>query len=217
MNKKLLKTITYSTIIAICLIAVSLLAFFSHSGAFAIDRFMINKMQAIQSKGLTGIFAFITSFGSVYSFILLTALILIMVKDKKIGVVLGLDFVVAALATVYIKFTVRRPRPIGVALIEETGFSFLSAHAMISMAFYGLAIFLILKYVKNKPLKILFSSSLGLFIIAIGISRVYLGVHYFTDIIAGFCMGLVVCLIFTLTYDYIYLKKPYIRKKNDKN
>ena len=53
-----------------------------------------------------------------------------------------------------VKHIVQRPRPEGIALIEETGFSFPSAHTMGSVVFYGFLVFLIWKYFKNKPLKI---------------------------------------------------------------
>ncbi len=60
---------------------------------------------------------------------------------------------------------------------------------MISFTFYGLLIYLVWKNVKTKWLRITLSIMLGLLIFVIGVSRVYLRVHYASDVLAGFCVG----------------------------
>lgn len=67
---------------------------------------------------------------------------------------------------------------------------------MISMAFYGYLIYLIYKYVKNKYLKWALITILGMLIISIGISRIYLGVHYTSDVLAGFLISISYLIIF---------------------
>ena len=81
---------------------------------------------------------------------------------------------------------------------------------MISFAFYGFLIYLIHKNVNNKKLKIIFNVFLSILILAIGISRVYLGVHYITDVIAGFMFALIYLILFI---NFIYKKDLFKLKK----
>ena len=67
---------------------------------------------------------------------------------------------------------------------------------MVSMAFYGLLIYIIYRLVKNKTLRNILIFINVIIIILIGISRVYLGVHFMTDIIAGYCMSIIYLLLF---------------------
>lgn len=90
-----------------------------------------------------------------------------------------------------------RERPSVPLLFEAKGLSFPSGHALMSVTFYGLLIYMIFKSVKNKPLKWTLISLLVLLIMIIGTSRVYLRVHYATDVIAGYCIGFL-WLVFTV-------------------
>lgn len=102
-----------------------------------------------------------------------------------------------------LKNIVERPRPIGYRLIDETGYSFPSGHSMISTAFYGLIIYLIWKNVRNTKLKYISCILLALLILLIGISRIYLGVHYASDVIGGFTISIAYLIIFTSTFKTI--------------
>jgi membrane-associated phospholipid phosphatase len=90
-----------------------------------------------------------------------------------------------------------RERPTVPLLFEAKGLSFPSGHALMSVTFYGLLIYMIFKTVKNPALKWTLISLLILLIIIIGSSRVYLRVHYATDVIAGYCIGFL-WLVFTV-------------------
>ncbi|MCU7552079.1 phosphatase PAP2 family protein [Chitinophagaceae bacterium LB-8] len=82
-----------------------------------------------------------------------------------------------------------RERPLTPLLEEAKGMSFPSGHALMSVTFYGLLIYIIWQSVKNKKLRLALTFALILLILLIGFSRIYLRVHYTTDVIAGFCMG----------------------------
>lgn len=82
-----------------------------------------------------------------------------------------------------------RPRPLE-PVVQATGLSFPSGHAMIAASFYGLLIYLVSKNIAHPVLRYMLIGGLTLFILLIGFSRVYLRVHYATDVLAGLLAGL---------------------------
>ena len=96
-----------------------------------------------------------------------------------------------------LKEIVQRPRPEGFRLIAETGYSFPSGHSMVAVAFYGFMIWLIIRYEEDRLQRWIWSLALFFVVIMIGVSRVYLGVHYFSDVVAGYCVAAVWLVVFT--------------------
>ena len=90
-----------------------------------------------------------------------------------------------------LKTIFQRQRPLDPLLHAVPGFSFPSGHAFMAVAFYGLLIWLSAHNVINKWLQRAVNSSLVLLILGIGFSRIYLRVHYATDVIAGLAIGFV--------------------------
>lgn len=88
-----------------------------------------------------------------------------------------------------LKLFFQRPRPLTPLLEAAKGLSFPSGHAMTSVTFYGLMIYLVMRNFKSPVLKTILVSLLVLLIIGIGFSRIYLRVHYASDVIAGFSVG----------------------------
>ena len=152
----------------------------------------------------TPIAKFITNFGGAIFLIILTITLFILIKNKKIGLSIILNLIVITGLNQILKYILQRPRPTEYRLIEETGFSFPSGHSMVSMAFYGYLIYLIYKYVKNKDLKWISIVLLSILICSIGISRIYLGVHYTSDVLGGFLISLSYLIVYTLIVN-IYL------------
>ena len=146
----------------------------------------------------TPIAKFITNFGGAIFLIILTITLFILIKNKKIGLSIILNLIVITGLNQILKYILQRPRPTEHRLIEETGFSFPSGHSMVSMAFYGYLIYLIYKYVKNKDLKWISIVLLSILICSIGISRIYLGVHYTSDVLGGFLISLSYLIVYTL-------------------
>ena len=95
-----------------------------------------------------------------------------------------------------LKHILQRPRPTEFRIIEETGYSFPSGHSMVSMAFYGYLVYLIYKYVKNKYIKWISITLLSILICSIGVSRIYLGVHYTSDVLSGFLISISYLVIY---------------------
>ena len=150
------------------------------------------------SDTLTPILKVITQFGGVILMIVWAIASLVLITNKRIAVSVVSNLVLIALLNNILKLIVRRARPTGFRLVEETGYSFPSGHSMVSMAFYGYLIYMIYKNVKNKKLRWTLMTGFGLLIFMIGMSRIYLGVHYTSDVFAGF--------VFSLGYLVVYIK-----------
>ena len=149
------------------------------------------------SNNFTVFMKIITNFASPYTLIIITILALIFVKNKKIGICIASNLVISASLNFIIKNIVERSRPVENRIIHEIGYSFPSGHSTVSMAFYGLIIYFICKYVKNKKIRNILCTLLIILIVLIGISRIYLGVHFTSDVFAGFVLGIAYLICFT--------------------
>lgn len=150
---------------------------------------------------------FITNFGGIIGLItiaIITFIILILNKRKLMGSLVIINLATAGALNQLLKRIIQRPRPTEYRLIEENGYSFPSGHSMVSAAFYGFFIYLIFKYVKNKHVKCISITLLSILIVLIGTSRIYLGVHYTSDVLAGFLISISYLVIFTsIVNDYL--------------
>ena len=95
------------------------------------------------------------------------------------------------------KWYYQLPRPIGLAWYEEFSYSFPSGHATVAMAFYGFLFYLHLMYLTSARMKYFIFCLALLFILGMGFSRIYLCVHYLSDVLGGFAIGFV-WLIFSI-------------------
>lgn len=191
MSKKTLKKLIFALFILFFLFILSLVLFFEVN-------FVDEKIYGIISHFIndtnTLIFKFFTFLGSTLAIISLCVIAL--VASKKHGFYICLNAVLTVIISQTLKFIVRRGRPIDINIIEETGFSFPSGHSMVSAAFYGLIIYFIYKSNLKKSNKLVFITALTAIILMIGMSRIYLGVHYATDVIAGFSLAIIHLILF---------------------
>lgn len=155
----------------------------------------------------TPIAKFITNFGGAIFLAILTIILFILIKNKKIGVSIFSNLAIITALNQLLKNILQRPRPTEYRIIEETGYSFPSGHSMISMAFYGYLIYLIYKYVKNKYVKWISMALLSLLICSIGISRIYLGVHYTSDVLGGFLISISYLVIYISAVNKFLIEK----------
>lgn len=119
-------------------------------------------------------------------------------KDNKRTICFAGNLVFVAGMNWAIKHVVQRPRPDeSLRLVTEDGYSYPSGHAMVTTAFYGLIIFFVYNNVENKLLRNLICIGLSLLIILIDFSRVYLGVHYVTDVLSGSLISIAYLIVAT--------------------
>ena len=155
----------------------------------------------------TPIAKFVTNFGGAIFLIILAMTLLILIKDKKIRLSILSNLVIITVLNQLLKIILQRPRPTDYRIIEETGYSFPSGHSMISMAFYGYLIYLIYKYVKNKYIKWISIVLLSILICSIGVSRIYLGVHYTSDVLGGFFISISYLIIYISAVNKFLIRK----------
>jgi undecaprenyl-diphosphatase len=151
----------------------------------------------------------VTFFGSGY-FLVSISLILTVIFFKKenysfYAAMINVNLLLGALINACIKYIIQRNRPDFLRLIDIWGYSFPSGHSMASMSFYGFLIYLCCKNYKTRW-KYLIISLLSILILLIGISRIYLGVHYASDVLGGFFLGILWIGIFSSIVDIKYKK-----------
>ena len=155
----------------------------------------------------TPIAKFITNFGGAIFFVVLTIILLVTIKNRKIGLSIFSNLAIITILNQLLKRILQRHRPTEYRIIEETGYSFPSGHSMISMAFYGYLIYLIYRYVKNKYIKWSSIAILSILICAIGVSRIYLGVHYTSDVLGGFFISISYLIIYISAVNKSFIER----------
>mgnify|MGYP005606310867 CR=1 FL=1 len=150
--------------------------------------------ESIQTPWLTKCMLFITDIGGPGS-IALYCLVLVMFMwlHKKYNHIVQfiLTMSVSAFVAVVLKETLKIQRPSG-GLISEVGYSFVSAHTLIATVFLVLLVYSYKDHFKIKFARTFFVVASTLFVLLIGVSRVYLAVHYMTDVLGGLFAGLIV-------------------------
>lgn len=156
--------------------------------------YLISKLT---SNFITDLAKVVTSFASPIILLIVTATLFISIKNKKIKYSIVINLAISVILNFILKNIIQRPRPTDHRLIDEFGYSFPSGHSMVSMAFYGYLMYLILKNIENKYVRIFSAIIIGALIICIGLSRVYLGVHYSSDVVGGFMVALSYLMLYT--------------------
>ena len=164
------------------------------------DEFFYKLITSSMNNTLTTIFKIITFFGSTV-FMIIFALVLfiyfILKKKNIISYLTSSCLIISTILNNVIKIIIRRSRPDVIKLVTETSFSYPSGHTMASVSIYGIIIYLLLNSNINKTVKYISSVGLSLLILLIGISRIYLGAHYMSDIIGAMLVSTIWLFIFT--------------------
>ena len=195
MIKKILK----ENIIYIILI-IFFIMFFSiimktaiHDKVIILDNKVIEIVNSIIHTKLVGIFKVLTFLGDYYVPSIILVLLLILFKNKRIFLFQGCGYALAGIITYLSKIIISRQRPPFALIDIPKSYSFPSGHTLTSIVFYVLLCFILTYHMDSKKRKILLTISF-VFSFLIAISRVYLGVHYFSDVIGGLIIGML-CLL----------------------
>jgi membrane-associated phospholipid phosphatase len=165
------------------------------------DKIVSNFVQQhFSSDGVTAFMKVITYFASkqflIIAFILLFLWCIIFKKDKRLAIEALLIGITGHLINAALKETFQRVRPADPLLDPLRNFSYPSGHASSGIIFYGLLAYLIWQSNIAILSKYILSILLVTFALLIGFSRIYLGMHYASDVAAGFCIGFAWLVIF---------------------
>lgn len=162
----------------------------------SLDNSIYNIIISSKSDVMTMFMTVITMMCNTEFIIVATLLLVLLIKNKKIGGMIASNVVLCSVINTIIKHIFLRPRPVGIKLIEQGGYSFPSGHSMMAVAFYGLLIYIIWNTKWRNVWKIFTTTLLVILILLIGISRIYVGVHFASDVIAGLSISLSYLIIF---------------------
>ena len=163
-----------------------------HENGF--DQNISQVISLLVSPFATRLMEIVTFFGSP-NFLFPAYLVLILYYLFRKKIKLALDITMIGLSSTGVLFLFKdifqRQRPLDPLIRNVTGFSFPSGHSFSSFTFFGLLIFILWKTGLKKAWKILVTIILFLFAATIAFSRVYLRVHYPSDVVAGFCLSII--------------------------
>jgi membrane-associated phospholipid phosphatase len=163
---------------------------------------------SFRNEELTTFLTFITHIGGKGYVVVITLLVLYFVfihRSWKFILQTVTVLLLATLSNIALKQVINRARPSLEHLVEVYTLSYPSGHAMSAMGFYGFLIFLVARFHVAVAWKVVLISLLVFLILAIGVSRIYLGVHYPSDVLAGFIGGLIWVTFCAIVFDVIDL------------
>lgn len=180
------------------------------SGSFlALDTGVASFLFTFRSLELSAVFSGLTLLGSwqIIGSLAVFLSVFFMSHKKRIYILLLWITIIGSEAGVFWwKLLFHRPRP-GLAYSLENSFSFPSGHSALAMAFYGFMVYIIWREAKKRRYKITVALVGSLLILAIGFSRLYLGEHFLSDVLAGWLLGLG-WLIIGIGSEQFIRKKP---------
>ncbi|MCM3769272.1 MULTISPECIES: phosphatase PAP2 family protein [Priestia] len=205
------RTTKYSLFI-VSLLAFFLLILFTFNTPWVkqLDFNVLHTIEGWRTDTLTSIIIFITTVGSWYVTAPIWFAVMVFLLYKRKGLLalyMTLVFWGVRALNWGLKEIFARPRPDWSQVVPASHYSFPSGHAMNSMAFYSGLLLLIWMYTRSRAIKTAATCVIAILILLIGFSRLYLGVHFLTDILAGYCLGLAWSLGIYLLSKRIYKKK----------
>lgn len=173
------------------------------------DTSITNYVISYRSPALTEYFKFVTNVGDVNGYLIVLGLFVVfswrVLKSWKYVLQAAIVLALATVSNMVLKRFIDRARPGIEHLVSVETLSYPSGHAMSAMAFFGFLIYLISKLNINKVLKYFLILLFAFLILSIGISRIYLGVHFPSDIAGGFIAGFIWVVFCVLVFDLIQL------------
>ncbi|MEX0967582.1 MAG: phosphatase PAP2 family protein [Bacteroidia bacterium] len=182
-----------------------------------VDEAIFEYVWSFRSDGLTLFMTIITWLGGPLGYLLIMAglgsYLYFVHAHWRYTIQVFVVLLLAGLVNIILKEWIDRPRPAGDHLVEVFSLSYPSGHAMSAMSFYGFLIYIAFTNLTHSWSRYLLSASLVILIFLVGLSRVYLGVHFPSDVAAGFLAGLFWVALCILIFNLITI----YRRQRHKN
>ncbi|HII94964.1 MAG TPA: phosphatase PAP2 family protein [Candidatus Methanofastidiosum sp.] len=174
------------------LFLVVLLEVLNNGTLVQLDLFLNMAMPQIRTSFFTSLSILIDVIFDLISMIIISILLSVFLLRrycKKFALFFSMTILVDALVLLVLKEIIMRPRPLN-GIISKTDFSFPSGHTADAVVFFGFLTYLIMHKSESRAIKGITISISSFMILLIGFSRIYLNVHWLTDVIGGFALGL---------------------------
>ena len=219
MNKQKARKISVIwTVIAIgCIVIFSAIALnIDSTWISSFDKVVITTVQGLESPLLTQVMLFFTWLGNTPQIVVISVIAMLFLffglKHRKELWLFVISCSGSVMLNILLKATFLRQRPTIHRLIEETGYSFPSGHSMAAFTLYFTIAFLIWRHMPNAISRIITILASTFFIVIIGLSRIYLGVHFPSDVVGAYfisgCWSSVCIMIYQYLQEYKWNPKP---------
>ncbi|SDD94339.1 undecaprenyl-diphosphatase [Pricia antarctica] len=172
-----------------------------------IDTQITEYIISFRTPDRTALFLWLTHVGDLYGYLVIGGIFIfvsaVVFKSWKYIAQITIVLVLATFSNMILKRFIDRARPDIEHLVSVETLSYPSGHAMSAMAFYGFLIYLIYSFKLNHALKVLAITLLIFLILGIGVSRIYLGVHFPSDIAGGFIAGFIWVVFCSVAFNLI--------------
>lgn len=185
-------------IMLVCLAGFAVIAWFvATKDVLEFDTAVRQWVYSIRSSALTPVLRSITYMGNWQTITALCILLLVIPKTRvRYGIPVSSSALFITVFNKGVKQIFQRPRPdASLHLIHEGGYSFTSGHSITSMVVFGLLIYLVRKYAEDEKRANILTVFLAIPWICIGPSRIYMGVHYPTDVLGGWFLGAALLMV----------------------
>ncbi|MEO7264222.1 MAG: phosphatase PAP2 family protein [Ferruginibacter sp.] len=197
-KKQVLNT-SLSVVLLIVLFSICLVGLFAlvdmvfEDKSYAFDNRIFAGIDSFHNSQNTSLMQVITFFGSQYFLlpanILLVIIVFLKEKNKWTAVKIAAIAISSTAIMFLLKSILQRQRPEVPLVVKAHGYSFPSGHTFTSLCFFGMLIYIVYKKINNSILKWMLNGLMILLVLLIGFSRIYLKLHYASDVIAGLCLG----------------------------
>ena len=183
-----------SIICFICFLLVTALVVTNNTVSF--DDFIYNSVFGLRNDFFDMFFKSITFFANVIPVIVISLIICFFIRKNICYIImLASNLVLSVGFNQVLKHIICRARPDHLRLVTENGFSYPSGHSMISVFLYGTLMYMLINKTDNKKLKVFYAIIFPIFIFLIGLSRIYVGVHYPSDVLGGFLLSISIIVL----------------------
>lgn len=170
-----------------------------------IDSWLNNNIKSLWNPSLNNIAIFITNIAKPTNILIYSTVLLIVLFIKRKWyhlLLLTTSMTLGGISMRLIKLLIHRIRPIS-SLINVSGYSFPSGHATMATIFFTILLYAFKNDIKNRVIKLFYILIMVLTFLLVGFSRVYLNVHWFSDVIAGFSLGIFWVSLLVLIFKFV--------------